>query len=288
MDVTSILNELGDTLLFEYNCTTDVVSFFPKVPPHSGLPNTFSLHDDSLDAQESQQQLKNTLLSTLETPGLVRSELSFLDNEGIYHFYLCSCKALFDPKTQSRCVVGKLCDISERLRREQTLLRLSRTDFLTGLYNRSGEQLIEQNLNATCCGILFMIDLDDFKSINDTHGHVVGDHVLIAVSQTLKSLFRSNDLIARIGGDEFVAYMDGCSSTAVAEKKAQEILQQIGAISIDGCGVPISASIGIALAPTHGYTYTELHYAADQAMYQSKRSQKGSYNIYSIHMASTK
>lgn len=287
MDIHSILNELGDTLVFEYDCTTDVVSFFPKAPLHSGLPDTFSLHDDSLAAQESQQQLKNTLLSALETTDIVRSEISFLDKDGIRHFYLCSCKVPLNSTNQNRRIVGKLCDISERLHREQTLLHLSRTDFLTNLYNRSGEQLIEQKLDTACCGILFMIDLDDFKSINDTYGHVVGDQVLIAVSQTLKSLFRPDDLIARIGGDEFVVYVDRCSSAVVAEKKAQEILQHIRSLRIDGCALSISVSIGIALAPTHGYTYAELHYAADQAMYQSKRSQKGSCNIYSIHMAST-
>ena len=286
MNITSILNELGDTLIFEYNCTTDVVSFLPNAPLASNLPNVFYLHDDSLPMQESLHPLEKAIFACKESTDIVHTELCFVGADGINHFYLCSCKAILNQNQEPDCIIGKFSDISERLNREQTLIRLSRTDLLTGLYNRSGEQLIQQKLSLCCTGTLFMIDLNKFKAINDTYGHSVGDDVLVAVSQVLKHLFRPNDLIARVGGDEFVVYMEGCCDACVAQKKAQELLEKIQAIRIEHCNLPIGASIGIALAPMHGSTYVELHHTADYAMYQCKRSKTDCYSLSPLHTAS--
>ena len=122
---------------------------------------------------------------------------------------------------------------------------------------------------------MLFIDLDDFKQVNDEHGHVVGDQLLHAIARRITSCVREADTVARIGGDEFVALLENVADQAQAEALAGKIQQVIATpLVLAGCSLQPHASIGIALYPEHGEVIDQLMRHADQAMYASKVARK--------------
>lgn len=119
-----------------------------------------------------------------------------------------------------------------------------------------------------------MIDLDNFKNVNDSSGHAAGDAVLVNVAQILREVFRPDDVVGRIGGDEFIAFIAGTDDRTVAENRAIAILNRMERLSVPESQQFISASIGIAIAPENGSSYAELISTADQAMYSIKKQSK--------------
>lgn len=160
-------------------------------------------------------------------------------------------------------------------------------DLLTGLHNRvTSENLIAEYIETegkTTRHALFVIDVDNFKSINDEMGHLNGDKVLEEAAAGFGNHFRANDIKGRIGGDEFIILLKEIQSTEDIIKKAENIRNIFKEINIvvDDVSMPVSASIGIAIYPDHGIDYRELFKKADIAMYHSKELGKDSYYIYS-------
>lgn len=155
-------------------------------------------------------------------------------------------------------------------------------DSLTGLYNRSYfQEKVEKIWAAGHSGALFMIDLDNFKSINDRFGHIMGDRVLRLLAETLREQTGEDDVIGRIGGDEFILfYMDQVDHDELAEKAAnildsmQRKLEEIKHQDIT------SVSIGIALYPEHGNTFEKIFKNTDHALYYVKENGKNDYHFY--------
>lgn len=162
-------------------------------------------------------------------------------------------------------------------------------DPLTGLLNRSSMDLKMEEFISKASGdpdmkgAFFIIDLDEFKSINDTFGHPEGDNLLVTVSNNLHSIFRENDFICRLGGDEFSVFMNGEASFDIVEQKAKAINEKlrIAYKSDTGKVINTSASVGIALFPEHADDYASLYRDADQALYKSKSGGKDRFTICS-------
>jgi diguanylate cyclase (GGDEF)-like protein len=128
---------------------------------------------------------------------------------------------------------------------------------------------------------VFYIDLDNFKPINDTAGHAVGDEVLKTVAARLKSSTRSTDICARVGGDEFVVIATQLDDEAQAGEVAKKLMARLTEyIAVDGKEYALGASIGVALYPQHGRNLAELVQRADKAMYQVKRTGKSGCEIF--------
>jgi diguanylate cyclase (GGDEF)-like protein len=170
-----------------------------------------------------------------------------------------------------------LNEVQVRRRAEDELVFLAKHDSLTGFYNRSNlEEMFAQALGRAKrhqkkMAILF-IDLDGFKEINDTHGHAMGDQVLMHVADKIKRNIRASDPITRLGGDEFVIILEdiigGHAVLAVAEK-LRLILGQ--PFQLHGQVCNITASIGVSIYPDHGEQAEELLQKADAAMYLAKQ-----------------
>ncbi|MFZ2620047.1 MAG: diguanylate cyclase [Alphaproteobacteria bacterium] len=172
-------------------------------------------------------------------------------------------------------------DISRRKRAEQELVELANTDHLTGLANRLW---FEESLQRTMkharrygrLGAVLYVDLNDFKSINDTHGHPVGDAVLVATARTLQGLFRETDTVARIGGDEFAVLM-GEVSEAQAKFKGQVVERAIRkqVVELEGHTISCTASVGVQIfGGDHTGDIETILSAADKAMYERKEAVK--------------
>jgi diguanylate cyclase (GGDEF)-like protein/PAS domain S-box-containing protein len=178
-------------------------------------------------------------------------------------------------------------DISERRHRENIITYHAERDPLTHLYNRrSGKQKVDMLLRRidteqSTIAVL-MIDLDNFKPINDQHGHEAGDKVLVELAKKLKKSVRNDDIVIRWGGDEFMVVTQQSSSSNDFKFIAEKLIAVIKRpILIDGeVMVNVGASIGIALYPNDGLTLEDLTQKADQAMYQIKFDQKNGYAFY--------
>ena len=181
-------------------------------------------------------------------------------------------------------------DITERKRAEARIAFMAHHDALTLLPNRlTLRQRMEEMLSrlrregrgvATLC-----IDIDNFKSVNDTLGHPVGDLLLQAVAKRLRPVLRTEDVIARLGGDEFAILQGDVTGPREVSHFAERLLEAIGApYVLDGHQVTVGASIGIALAPGDGGDADQILKNADMALYRAKADGKGTYRFFEAEM----
>jgi diguanylate cyclase (GGDEF)-like protein len=171
-------------------------------------------------------------------------------------------------------------DIDAIKQEEQKLMVAARLDQMTMLLNReTSMEYIRQVLTneQDRLHVLFMLDIDNFKALNDTLGHQVGDGFLIALAKELKHSFRESDVVGRIGGDEFFALMRNVSEISQVERKANDLLKVVNKVAATYPQVNLSGSIGISLYPGNGRTLEEMYSKADGALYEAKRAGKNQF-----------
>ncbi|CAM4161927.1 EAL domain-containing protein [Vreelandella rituensis] len=196
--------------------------------------------------------------------------------------------AIHDEQSEVINYIGVFRDITSRRLNQARLERMATMDALTGLYNREHfstllrEQLRNQQFSSTGMAVLFL-DMDDFKPINDTHGHAVGDEVLVEIGHRLRRAIRTTDLVSRFGGDEFVIALAGIGSVAKALKVAEKILKHITQpLELSsGISATLSGSIGVAFTTDLRISPEGMIDAADKAMYTAKSQGKNRIDIAS-------
>ena len=178
----------------------------------------------------------------------------------------------------------------ERQGLQQQLLVLAKYDSLTGLANRElfvtelKSVIAKAKRRSEQCAVLF-IDLDHFKTINDTLGHATGDELLVSVAARLKASIRDEDMVARLGGDEFAVLLENIKGASNAAKIAEKLLHDLA--SPHQCAqhvIDISPSIGIATYPDCGIDLDTLMQAADTAMYEAKNCGRNNFQFFSRHL----
>lgn len=197
-----------------------------------------------------------------------------------------------DKDNQISHYVGVIADITPLKQAQERLDYQAHHDPLTGLPNRL---LFESRLSAALRdaqtdnkhGAVLFLDLDRFKHINDSLGHPVGDHLLIAIAGRLKQQLRDMDTVSRLGGDEFIILLPGLAQSRDAETIAAKLLNCFSApFTIEGHTLYISASIGISLYPVDGEDVATLVKNADAAMYQSKAKGRNRVEHYTLDLTS--
>ena len=159
----------------------------------------------------------------------------------------------------------------------------SQIDEMTSLFNKmTVEKLITKALteNDNRSHALMLIDIDNFKSVNDVYGHTMGDHVISVIAGVISSQFRSTDYVGRVGGDEFCVLMADIPSREIALIKAENLVSLVK--YKENLSIPenISISVGVAFSEADDQCYDELAAKVDQALYVSKKSGKGRYSVY--------
>lgn len=187
-------------------------------------------------------------------------------------------------------LVGTMLDITERKEAEEKLFFHAFHDALTGLPNRSlfMERLSQALAQAKRSGSLLAVaylDLDRFKLVNDTLGHAVGDELLKAAADRLRSGLRESDTLARMGGDEFTLLLPGVPDARAVARACERILSALSQpFHVAGRELIVSASVGVALYPTDGDEAGLLLQRADRAMYRAKEAGKNCFRIYTPEM----
>ena len=183
-------------------------------------------------------------------------------------------------------IMGKTMDITEEKKNQELLEQRAERDSLTDLYNKAKiRKLVEKHIRHSADGgapkeeaAFLIIDIDDFKSINDTYGHLYGDEVLIKIANVLLISTGLEDYTGRIGGDEFCIFCRGENAGQRAVETAERISRMSDQVQLSGRRVTLS--MGIARYPEDASSYEELYQKADQALYRVKRSGKNAFSVY--------
>ena len=205
----------------------------------------------------------------------VEAEMRFLDAAGEDLWCRVRMTGQTDESGRTVRAVGVILDIDAEKRRAQHLIERAQQDALTKLYNKGAcQELVSavlQEAPPDSCSALLLIDLDNFKQANDTRGHLFGDALLMEVAHTLQSQFRARDIVARVGGDEFLVFLPRIPEPGLAMRKARQILDAVQELTArEQLPADLSCSIGIALSPAYGTTYQQLFQRADEALYRAK------------------
>lgn len=207
---------------------------------------------------------------------------------GVTAWAECVLFVFHDEETGTLRVVGCIKDIDKAKARELEYQQKAERDLFTGLYNKvTAEYLIrkftEIHADGKISGVFMLIDLDNFKRINDSMGHDFGDAVLKEISQRLWDMFSGTGIVGRLGGDEFVVFIP-LEEGRQAQDQAQRICDMFHSAYIGEAQYKVSGSIGVAVYPLHGNTFLELYKKADLSLYHSKNQGKDIFSIFSVDM----
>ncbi len=286
-----ILDQTED-IIFEWHLLEDCVTYSANWERKFGRPPVY--HNFVEEALAQKDVHPDDVPAFVELMGAIQegrlpygqAELRLRRGEGASGQYIwCRLRvtAQADRSGQVYKAVGVIVDIDSEKRAALKLLQKSQRDPLTKLYNRSTAYKLISGILERERGphALMILDIDDFKSVNDSLGHLFGDAVLTDIAARLTKLSRPGEIASRIGGDEFLLFLPGAGGEE-AQAQAKEIeaaLRHTFKTSFQE--YRLTASLGLALAPEHGSSYTALFQNADTALYAAKKRGKGCCCLYS-------
>ena len=291
----NLLYEYENEHIFDYNAKTDVLTI--KMSHKSNISkdiilkdyikkleigNVSVFHTDDLSwfLEVQQEALKSPRHDRIDIQMKLFKEMED------FEWFRISFTSIMGPEGYITRIVGRITNINEAKLKEIELKTKAEKDSLTGIYNKGAtRQLIEQAIKShsrdgSICA-LFIVDLDNFKEVNDKLGHAYGDEVLKDAAQKLSNNFKGADVVGRIGGDEFLIFMRDIIRIDNAQTMASKIVKALRNQYTSGDEtVIVSSSIGIALYPKQAESYTDLFEKADKALYTAKAKGKNTYEIY--------
>ena len=277
-----LLEEFSDLVLFEYDLKKDLMRFTPNVHSMFRAEDTVIEHfrenmlnqwifPGDMDVMERLLSGGTTKKDSVKIR-LMKPETGANKKSGEYFWVKIQFKYLYDGNRLSS-VIGKIIDIDDQKIREDNLQRKAITDSLTGLLNKGTfEERVKEALDNGDQGTMVVLDIDDFKKINDTYGHQCGDSILSIIAEQFKLIFGDGTISGRIGGDEMSVYVKEKISKEKATEMLRTLQNYLDVSNTDGIAVSISA--GVAYYPVDGKDFKNLYKAADEAMYNAKRSGK--------------
>lgn len=204
---------------------------------------------------------------------------------GDFHWCLLSGIVIFDHDKRPYKAIGSLEDIHKQVLSEVQMKSNSEIDRLTGIYNKATTEEHIQSILANCTDTcaLMIIDIDNFKNINDSLGHPFGDRVLVDFAKILKSVAGKGDVVGRIGGDEFFVFFQNPGDESNILARAAEICGLLAkSYSNAEQSCDLSASVGVSIFPRDGRDFAMLYKRADIALYRTKSLGKNNYTLYNI------
>ena len=282
-----LLSESADMITFDYSPQDDIMRI-SLLLPQKGF--TEEVRDRYLETIPAYGRIpdneKDSFIAVLRHASAAATSGTY-DFEGDYYgtgmrWYRAKYMSLADDEGQVYRVIGRLDDIHDIIMMQNQLRTDAQMDEVTGIYNKNyaiaaiTNALSEKDESAFDAALF--LDIDNFKAINDTYGHLEADKVLQKIGMTLRGLFRENDIVARFGGDEFIVYMKSAGGMQVVTEKAAGIIHAANEIKI-GSAAPVCCSIGITGITGRGVSYESVLKRADAALYEAKENGKNQYAV---------
>ena len=240
-----------------------------------------------LSSGETPQHIYKKMWEELNNTGYWQGELIDKKKNGETYPKWISISVSHDDKGKVKNYIASSTDLSERKMAQERIHHLAHHDGLTGLLNRfSLEERLSQALNSAHRNnfklAVIYIDMDNFKSINDSMGHSVGDGLLIEVAKRLKTCGRESDIISRVGGDEFIVVLNEISNSFSIASTLKMLIHKLSQpYIINDIKIDSSSSIGISIYPDDGKDITQLMKNSDVAMYHAKELGRNNYQFFS-------
>ncbi len=277
-------------IIFEWDMEKDIFTCSEKWKLRFGYDNELPNFSQSLQNApvhpEDLPQLREKMKGLLQHSCTTVIDMRIVNREGRYCWSRVRASSVANSDGKITTIVGIIHDIHDLKSDALSLKQQASHDGLTKLLNKNATQIAVteylEHSSSQSISAMMILDLDNFKMANDKYGHLYGDALLAQISTSLRSLFRSQDIIGRIGGDEFLVFLKDIPSISIAEERCSLVVNslrdQLHRLMKD---TTVSISVGCALAPEHGSTWVELVAHADEALYTAKRNGKGQYWIYS-------
>lgn len=285
-----LLSEMSGDIVFSYDVQSDTMEYtenFRKVFGGETKCRKFLQHLNFSDkiAPEERARIQQKLLGLTPSHSTVSDRIRLRTASGALEWFEIYVNALWERET-GQCVgfMGKIININEMKAEADHWREEAYRDPLTTLYNRKAvEEMSARMLEGSGHrqAVLFFVDIDNFKQLNDRLGHLYGDKVLRYIGREMQSRFRSTDIVGRIGGDEFVVLLNNAISLDDIRRKADDLCNIFRqAPGQESLGHPISGSVGIARCPDDGAGFLDLLHKADVALYHAKSQGKNQYAFY--------
>lgn len=278
------ITELTDETIFRLDLKTDIIQFLGKATAILGDVKVFDNYPDSVmhiyQIHEDDMEMHNLMIHNFQQGIVQPVEMRYRLGKDDYEWYRTTYSFIRNSFDEPISVIGKMTNVHAlKLLEEQ-----AKTDLLTNLHNKMTTESETDKLfqyRPDKSHALLIVDIDNFKAVNDNLGHHFGDVVLKGIAEDIRTCFRKNDVIGRIGGDEFVVVMRDVSDTAIIIEKARLLCSVLNKVFTEGeTQIEVSASVGISMFPTDGETYEELYKKSDIALYEIKHSTKNGYRQY--------
>lgn len=278
---------LMQDIIFELDCRTFDIYYSPNFEkkfgytiPVKGFPDSMFSTDIIFEADKA--ALRQKFQGLLKGERQIQHEYRIKRIDGQYIWVDVHATTIMDPEGNLLKILGIISDINDRKTEILEAQMIARMDPLTGLLNRREcIRRINQYMESSHeLAAFLLIDIDNFKRLNDTMGHLYGDNVLKSIARKLANTLRKDDIIARIGGDEFVVFLPGLDEKSSILPLLDTIHGLFSDIAVFSGAPPVSISIGVCFYPKHGTDFTTLFAKADDSMYYAKEHGKNGSFIY--------
>lgn len=271
--------EMASEYFFEYDYKQDKLIISMKGRGISTYYGTSKCDNSAISDIEIEHRKK--FFDVLKSQENGTTEMYSICPDGNCHWIRITSKIIYNEKNVPVCVIGKISNIDYEKEEKDRLLDKAQKDGLTNIFNAAYIRKLTAESLATLPtnknGALLILDIDYFKSINDTYGHLIGDNILINVAKVLDRSFGDDDIVGRLGGDEFSIYIRDIVNKEELVSKCNDVYEQIHLIKLPN-GKSLSISMGVVIA-RHGQEYDELYQIADDALYDSKKQGRDKYKI---------
>ncbi|MBQ8823467.1 MAG: GGDEF domain-containing protein [Lachnospiraceae bacterium] len=279
-----LLTSLIDEYIIGYDYATEVFFFDNKLQERFAISKNIRFSDDGYENDNVGQILRN-YQAALKEGKEVTQAFRMTDIEGNKQWYRLLFRVIYKNDGTPQSVIGKICNVQKTVEELQQAEDRAQRDALTGIYNRKGFDkqlgLLQENTENYLPATLAVIDLDDFKGVNDTLGHAGGDAVLQLLVGKLQNIFDENTISARFGGDEFMMYIYGQEMASVEELLGRLVKEMDMSFTYHNISRKISVSVGAAYTESKK-AFEEMFEVADKALYETKELGRNGYVLREI------